>query len=222
MRALAPAAEALAADGILMRYTDLLKVMAPVEKAVSQQEGGTHADEIETSMILYMSPGDVDMSKAVKDYHPGKGGFTRDPKKEGKTYSPSGVFGTRRSRRRRRDEGDRGPGRGDRQGDRGAAQGGAAGAGCPADKQVDSLAMSRHCPIETTLSSDAGAAPPSGRRLSSSFLGRRWHTARLSPSSTSSRAARAARSRELIGLGRKALRSARHTAGTSGYGSVYS
>lgn len=93
VRALAPAAEALAADGILMRYTDLLKVMEPVEKEVIRQEGGTHADEIETSMILYMSPGDVDMSKAVKDYHPGKGGLTRDPKQEGKTYSPSGIFG---------------------------------------------------------------------------------------------------------------------------------
>jgi len=93
VRALVPAAEALAADGILMRYTDLLKVMAPVEKEVSQQEGGTHADEIETSMILYMSPADVDMSKAVKDYHLGKGGLTRDPKQEGKTYSASGVFG---------------------------------------------------------------------------------------------------------------------------------
>jgi creatinine amidohydrolase len=93
VRALAPAAEALAADGILMRYTDVLKVMEPVEKEVSRQEGGTHADEIETSMILYMSPGDVDMSKAVKDYHPGKGGLTRDAMKEGMTYSPTGVFG---------------------------------------------------------------------------------------------------------------------------------
>ena len=44
-------------------------------------------------MMLYMSPGDVDMSKAVKDYHPGKGGLTRDPKREGMTYSASGVFG---------------------------------------------------------------------------------------------------------------------------------
>ena len=67
--------------------------MAPAEKSVARQEGGTHADEIETSMILYMSPADVDMSKAVKDYHPGQGGLTRDPKAEGKVYSPSGVFG---------------------------------------------------------------------------------------------------------------------------------
>ena len=92
-RALAPAGELLAAEGILMRYTDLLKVMEPVEKSVSRQEGGTHADEIETSMILYMSPADADMSNAVKDYHPGQGGLTRDPKAAGKVYSPSGVFG---------------------------------------------------------------------------------------------------------------------------------
>jgi creatinine amidohydrolase len=93
VRALAPAAEILAAEGILLRYTDLLLALGPAEKAIAKQEGGTHADEIETSMILYMSPGDVDMSKAVKDYHPGKGGLTRDPKAEGKTYSRSGVYG---------------------------------------------------------------------------------------------------------------------------------
>ena len=93
VRALAPAAEILAAEGVLMRFTDVLKALGPVEKTIAKQDGGTHADEIETSMILYMSPGDVDMSKAVKDYHPGQGGLTRDPKAEGKTYSPTGVFG---------------------------------------------------------------------------------------------------------------------------------
>ena len=92
-RALAPAAETLEAEGILMRYTDLLKTLSPIEKKVSQQEGGTHADEIETSMILYMEPGAVDMSKAVKDYHAsGKGGLTRDPNGPG-TYSPTGIWG---------------------------------------------------------------------------------------------------------------------------------
>ena len=43
-------------------------------------------------MMLYMSPDDVDMSKAVKDYHPGKG-LTRDPTKKDMTYSASGVYG---------------------------------------------------------------------------------------------------------------------------------
>src|SRR6266571_8016301 len=83
--ALKPAAERLANEGIILRYTDLLKITEPVEKAVSKQEGGTHADEIETSMMLYMAPGSVDMRKAVKDYHPrkGKGGFTRNPNAEG-------------------------------------------------------------------------------------------------------------------------------------------
>jgi creatinine amidohydrolase len=90
--ALEPAAAALAAEGILMRFTNVLTITEDVEKRISQQEGGTHADEIETSMMLYMSPGDVDMSKAVKDYHPGKG-LTRDPSKKGMAYSASGVFG---------------------------------------------------------------------------------------------------------------------------------
>ncbi len=91
--ALAPAAEALAADGILLRYTDLLECMEPIEKEVCKQDGGTHADEAETSMMLYMAPASVEMGKAVKDYHPGEGRLTRDPKKEGMTYSASGVFG---------------------------------------------------------------------------------------------------------------------------------
>jgi creatinine amidohydrolase len=93
VRALAPAAAVLRAEGVLLHYTDVLKATEAVEKQVSRQEGGTHADEIETSMILNMSPADCDMSKAVKDYHPGKGSLTRDAKKEGMTYSDSGVFG---------------------------------------------------------------------------------------------------------------------------------
>lgn len=91
--ALKPVVESLAANGIVFHYTDLLKTLGPIEKEVSQQEGGTHADEIETSMILYMQPSAVDMSKAVKDYHPsGKRGLTRDPKGAG-TYSPTGIWG---------------------------------------------------------------------------------------------------------------------------------
>ena len=91
-RALAPAAEILAADGITLKYTDLLTTLAPVEKEVGRQEGGTHADEIETSMMLVIAPGTVDMRKAVKDYHPGKGPLTRKPGETG-VYSASGVFG---------------------------------------------------------------------------------------------------------------------------------
>ncbi len=93
LRALRPSAELLAKEGILLHYTDILEVAGPAEKAVRRQEGGTHADEIETSLILFMDPASVDMRKAVKDYHPsGQGRLTRDPKAPG-TYSASGVFG---------------------------------------------------------------------------------------------------------------------------------
>jgi creatinine amidohydrolase len=92
LRPLAATAEMLAADGIVMRYTDL-HVTEPVEKQIRKEEGGTHAEEIETSMMLYMAPESVDMKKAVKDYNGSKpGGLTRDPNGKG-TYSPSGVWG---------------------------------------------------------------------------------------------------------------------------------
>jgi creatinine amidohydrolase len=93
MRALRLSAEVLAADGITFRYTDILKVNEATEKQVRQEEGGTHADEIETSMMLFIAPSSVDMKKAVKDYHPSdKGGLSRDPNGPG-DYSASGVFG---------------------------------------------------------------------------------------------------------------------------------
>jgi creatinine amidohydrolase len=92
LRALKPAADILAAEGITFRYTDVLKASEAVEKEIRQQEGGTHADEMETSMMLYIAPETVDMSKAKKDYHPGPGPLTRDPKGAG-TYSASGIYG---------------------------------------------------------------------------------------------------------------------------------
>lgn len=82
----------LAADGIVMRFTNVLTVAETAEKAARQSEGGTHADEIETSMMLYIAPDSVDMSKTVKDYHPGPGPLSRHPE-PGKTYSASGVYG---------------------------------------------------------------------------------------------------------------------------------
>ena len=92
LRPLAAASALLLADGILLRYTNL-NVTEPVEKQIRKEEGGTHAEEIETSMMLYIAPESVDMTKAVSDYHPSKpGGLTRDPDGSG-TYSPSGVWG---------------------------------------------------------------------------------------------------------------------------------
>jgi creatinine amidohydrolase len=93
VRALKPAEEILAAEGIRLRYTNFLEVGAEAEKRIAKQPGGTHADEIETSLMLYIDPASVDMSKAVKDYHPSKsGGLTRDQTKPG-VYSATGIYG---------------------------------------------------------------------------------------------------------------------------------
>jgi creatinine amidohydrolase len=68
--------------------------------AFQEQEKGGHADEIETSVNLYLQPGLVRMERAVKDYgdHPAKdyggyrpGLFSRD--RSDPRYSDSGVFG---------------------------------------------------------------------------------------------------------------------------------
>ncbi len=96
IRALTPARDSLAASGIVMMFKDILNVGKAAEERVSKQEGGTHADEIETSMMLYMHPEFVDMTKAVKDYHPGAGGLTRDSAtavRDKKVWSRSGTYG---------------------------------------------------------------------------------------------------------------------------------
>jgi creatinine amidohydrolase len=91
LRPLAQAAGDLAKDGIVLRYTDLTRD-DPVEKKV-RQSGGTHADEIETSMMLYIAPETVRMKKAVRDLNPNQpGGLTRDPQGKG-TYSRTGAWG---------------------------------------------------------------------------------------------------------------------------------
>lgn len=89
------AQESLARQGILMTYTDILNVAGEAEKRIKQQSAGTHADEIETSMMLYMYPETVDMSKAAKDIPAvdGPGPLTLDPKNPNGRYSPTGIYG---------------------------------------------------------------------------------------------------------------------------------
>lgn len=94
VRALKPAVDILAGDGILFRFTDLSVVLGPIERQVAQQPGGSHADEIETSMLLYIDPASVDMAKAARDYDAtGKGPLSRTRGKPNTTYSPTGIFG---------------------------------------------------------------------------------------------------------------------------------
>jgi creatinine amidohydrolase len=94
LRPLEAAAKTLAAEGILLTFTNLNTRLEPVASRLRQQEGGTHADEIETSMMLYIDPATVDMRRAVKDYAPSTGPprLTRRRGAEG-TYSPTGIWG---------------------------------------------------------------------------------------------------------------------------------
>lgn len=93
IKPLKAAAEVLAAEGIVLRFTDIIAMAGPIEAQVSEQPGGTHADEIETSMMLYIAPETVDMSKAVRDWAPKtKPGFSRTPDGPGH-YSASGIWG---------------------------------------------------------------------------------------------------------------------------------
>ncbi len=92
-RPLAATAEILASEGILLRFADPLALGKAAEDEIRQQKAGTHADEIETSMVLYMRPGAVRMEKAVADgLTAARGPLTRDRNAKGH-YSPSGVFG---------------------------------------------------------------------------------------------------------------------------------
>lgn len=100
LRALKPTAEILAADGILLHYLDVTKDVADVVKPIQKQPGGTHADEIETSKMLYIDPASVEMKKAKKDYNPRpeRPGvpLTRNPEVAARgdgTYSPTGSWG---------------------------------------------------------------------------------------------------------------------------------
>ena len=93
IRPLSEAVKALASEGVTLKYFNWDEIDAVVKK-VQQQAAGTHADEIETSMMLYIAPNTVRMSRAVKDLSPDRRGpLTRNPKATEGTYSPTGAWG---------------------------------------------------------------------------------------------------------------------------------
>lgn len=85
----------IVAQGVRMEFTDISTAYAALRRQVETQPAGTHADEIETSMMLYIAPHVVRLDQAQRDIHPdrGPGGLTRDPKAEGGIYSPTGAYG---------------------------------------------------------------------------------------------------------------------------------
>ncbi len=93
--ALRDAADKLADEGILLGYTDMnfrLASAAVPGEHQTPMRGAAHADEVETSIMLFVDPAAVDMSKAVREYGPGSGPMTRQKDAPG-TYSASGVVG---------------------------------------------------------------------------------------------------------------------------------
>ena len=94
IRPLKDAAKKLLEKEIILKYLNLLEIDEKYDTDFIEQEGGTHADEGETAMMLHIAPEKVEMEKAVKDYDPrtGRKGLTRDPEGKG-TYSPTGIWG---------------------------------------------------------------------------------------------------------------------------------
>jgi creatinine amidohydrolase len=93
IRPLSEAVKTLASEGVTLRYFAWDEIDIVVKK-VQQEAGGTHADEIETSMMLYIAPNTVRMSRAAKDLNPDRRGpLMRNPKATEGTYSPTGAWG---------------------------------------------------------------------------------------------------------------------------------
>ncbi|MBA2711765.1 MAG: creatininase family protein [Tatlockia sp.] len=92
---LANAADTLMAKGINFQFFDYSALDSQEEiKAITQQKSGSHADEIETSIMLYIKPEVVDMSKAESAESPFKPGpLTRDPLMVDRIYSTTGAYG---------------------------------------------------------------------------------------------------------------------------------
>ncbi len=92
---LEPARLSLLADGVTMDYSDFTTMLEDLERDISEQPLGSHADEMETSMMLFMYPDKVQQDKAVPELTPrlGPGPFTRDRQAERGIISPSGCWG---------------------------------------------------------------------------------------------------------------------------------
>lgn len=93
IRALRPAAEILAEEGILLRFTDTREATREVRAGLIEQDGGSHADEAETSMMLVIAPDAVRMELAQKDFDARDLPGLSPDAGTGRTYSPTGVWG---------------------------------------------------------------------------------------------------------------------------------
>jgi creatinine amidohydrolase len=89
------AATTLRDDGILLGHTDAERYLKGGGLALQQAPASPvgHADEVQTSMMLFVDPAAVDMDKAVREYGSGSGPMTREKDAASGLYSATGVFG---------------------------------------------------------------------------------------------------------------------------------
>ncbi len=90
---LGPLAEARAALGDSIRFAclNLDDAFAGLPPGLAEQGWGSHADEVETSLMLHIAPDVVDLARAVDDGAAGEGPLARTP--GAGIHSPSGVYG---------------------------------------------------------------------------------------------------------------------------------
>ena len=94
MPALDEAVKVLAREGLLLRPTDAHGRLEPTVKTLQRQPIGLHADEIETSMLLYIDSTLVEMSRATRELAPESSPFQLSRRDGGRgTYSATGVWG---------------------------------------------------------------------------------------------------------------------------------
>jgi len=91
---LAAARQVLSSQGARLEFSDLRAMAVAARKSVEQQPHGTHADEIETSVMLHIAPRLVRMDRATPELAPDRpGGLTRKADAATGVLSPSGVWG---------------------------------------------------------------------------------------------------------------------------------
>lgn len=77
--------------GLQFEYLRLGQAMQRIPDGLLEQAWGTHADEHETSLMLFIAPEVVDMNRALDDGSEGEGRLSREPGQG--IHSPSGVYG---------------------------------------------------------------------------------------------------------------------------------
>lgn len=91
---LTAAAALLARDGLVLRFTDARSRLQAAAQAVRRQPFGNHADEIDTSMMLFIDASAVDTARAPTELGQESVPFHLTRQQGGRgTYSPSGAWG---------------------------------------------------------------------------------------------------------------------------------